>query len=110
MLGTRRDLRGRWCIAAVWVRVRTAEYVTSAGRALALGGPAVFLLVLAIWLPGGPFAPGWARRAGTPVKLIAGARTTFGHQRDRPMSLAAEPVPAAARGDADERPAGSACA
>ena len=64
-------------IAAVWVRVRTAEYVTSTGRALAFGGPAVFLLVLAIWLPGGPFAPGWARRSGTPVKLIAGARATL---------------------------------
>ena len=70
-------------IAAVWVRVRTAEYVTAAGRALALGLPAVLLLVLAIWLPGGPLAPGWARRAGTPVKLIAGARETLDQHRDR---------------------------
>jgi predicted ferric reductase len=83
-LGTGSDVRQTWMImldvicvtvviAAVWVRVRTAEYVTAGGRALAWGLPAVFLLVLAIWLPSGPFAPGWARRAGTPVKLIAGA-------------------------------------
>ena len=41
-------------ILAVWMRVRTAEYVTASGRALAIGVPAVFLLVLAVWLPGGP--------------------------------------------------------
>ena len=87
-LGTGSDVRQTWmlaldviCVAlvlaAVWVRVRTAEYVTAAGRTLALGLPAVFLLVLAIWLPGGPLAPGWARRAGTPRKLIAGAHTTL---------------------------------
>ena len=84
-LGTGSDVRHSWmlgldmvCIAvvlaAVWARLRTAEYVTATGRALAIGVPAVLLLVLAIWLPGGPLAPGWARRAGTPLKLIAGAR------------------------------------
>ncbi len=87
-LGTGSDVRQSWMIAldvicvvvviaAVWVRVRTAEYVSSGARALAMGLPAVFLLVLAIWLPGGPFAPGWARRAGTPTRLIAGAHTTL---------------------------------
>lgn len=86
-MGTGSDVRRSWmlffdviCVIvvllAVWVRLRTAEYVTPTGRALALGLPALFLLVLAIWLPGGPLAPGWARRSGTPVKLIAGARTT----------------------------------
>jgi methionine sulfoxide reductase heme-binding subunit len=86
-LGTGTDVRQTWMllldaicvvvvILAVWVRVRAAEYVTASGRALAVGLPAVFLLVLAVWLPGGPLAPGWARRSGTPVKLIAGARTT----------------------------------
>ncbi len=84
-LGTGSDVRQTWMllldaicvfvvIVAVWVRVRTAEYVTASGRALAVGLPAVFLLALAVWLPGGPLAPGWARRAGTPVKLIAGDR------------------------------------
>jgi sulfoxide reductase heme-binding subunit YedZ len=85
-LGTGSDVRQTWMllldaicvlvvIFAVWVRVRTAEYVTAWSRALAVGLPALFLLVLAVWLPGGPLAPGWARRSGTPVKLIAGART-----------------------------------
>jgi len=86
-LGTGSDVRHSWlllldalCVlvvlVAVWVRVRTAEQVTASGRALAIGIPALLLLVLAVWLPGGPLAPGWARRSGTPLKLIAGARTT----------------------------------
>jgi len=86
-LGTGSDVRQTWmlalvaiCVAvvlaAVWVRVRTAESVTAGTRALAVGLPAVLLLVLAVWLPGGPLAPGWARRAGTPLKLIAGAHST----------------------------------
>ena len=70
-------------IAAVWVRVRTAEYVTASGRALAVGLPAVFLLVLAVWLPGGPLAPGWARRSGTPVQVDCGSADDAGHERDR---------------------------
>jgi len=85
-LGTGSDVRQTWMlmldalcvvavIAGVWVRVRAAQYVTAYGRALAIGAPVLFLLVLAIWLPGGPLAPGWARRAGTPVKLIGAART-----------------------------------
>lgn len=86
-LGTGTDVRQTWMLAldaicvvvvmaAVGVRLRTAADVTPGGRALAFGLPAVFLLALAIWLPAGPLAPGWARRAGTPVKLIAGQRTT----------------------------------
>jgi hypothetical protein len=31
-------------------------------------------VALALWLPAGPLAHGWARRAGTPVHLIASAR------------------------------------
>ena len=86
-LGTGTDVRQTWmlaldficvgaAVAAVWVRVRMAEYVTTAGRALAIGLPAVFLLFMAIWLPGGPLAAGWARRAGTPVHLISSLRTS----------------------------------
>ncbi|MDE3130629.1 MAG: ferric reductase-like transmembrane domain-containing protein [Acidobacteriota bacterium] len=86
-LGTGSDVRQGWmlvldliCVgavfAAVWVRVRTAAYVTSAGRAAAIGLPAVFLLFMAIWLPGGPLAAGWARRSGTPVHLISSLRSS----------------------------------
>ncbi len=81
-LGTGSDVRRGWMLAldviclavvlaAVWVRVRTAEYPTTAGRAAAAGLSAVFVLGLVIWVPVGPLAPGWARRAGTPVKLIS---------------------------------------
>jgi sulfoxide reductase heme-binding subunit YedZ len=31
---------------------------------------------LIVWLPGGPLASGWARRAGTPVSLLHGAALT----------------------------------
>jgi methionine sulfoxide reductase heme-binding subunit len=86
-LGTGSDVRQSWmlaidviCVAtvvgAVWVRVRTAEHPTPAGRAAAVGLSAAFVLGLAIWLPGGPLAAGWARRAGTPVQLISSLRTT----------------------------------
>jgi sulfoxide reductase heme-binding subunit YedZ len=86
-LGTGSDVRQGWMLAldficvgavvvAVWVRVRTAEYVTAAGRAAAIAAPAAFLLFMAIWLPGGPLAAGWARRAGTPVRLISSLHTS----------------------------------
>ncbi|HWE59412.1 MAG TPA: ferric reductase-like transmembrane domain-containing protein [Solirubrobacteraceae bacterium] len=81
-LGTGSDVRRGWmlaldviCVAvvlgAVWARVRMAEYPTTAARATAAGLSAAFVLGLAIWLPGGPLAAGWAGRAGTPVKLIS---------------------------------------
>lgn len=86
-LGTGSDAARGWmlflalsCVAVViigvWVRLRLADYVTPTGRALGVGLPLMFLLFLAIWLPSGPLAPGWARRSGTPVKLIASAHTT----------------------------------
>ncbi|HET9093505.1 MAG TPA: ferric reductase-like transmembrane domain-containing protein [Solirubrobacteraceae bacterium] len=79
--GTGSDVRRSWmlfldviCIlavlGAVWVRVRLTEHPTRAGRAWAGGLTAAFVLGLIIWLPGGPLAPGWARRAGTPLRLI----------------------------------------
>lgn len=85
-LGTGSDVRHFWMlaldavcvgvvIAAVWARVRMAEHPTRAGRATAVGLSAAFVLGLAIWLPGGPLAAGWARRAGTPVELISSLHT-----------------------------------
>ncbi|HWD69622.1 MAG TPA: ferric reductase-like transmembrane domain-containing protein [Solirubrobacteraceae bacterium] len=85
-MGTGSDMRQSWMLlldvvcmlvvlGAVWLRVRTAEYPTTAGRASAAGLSAAFVLGLAIWLPGGPLAAGWARRAGTPVKLISSLHT-----------------------------------
>ena len=86
-LGTGSDVRASWMlaldvvcvavvIAAVWVRVRMTEYPTTAGRVAAAGLSAAFVLGLAIWVPGGPLAAGWARRAGTPTKLISSLHTS----------------------------------
>ena len=91
-LGTGSDVRQSWMlaldvicvavvIAAVWARVRMAQYPSTACRATAAGLSAAFILGLVIWLPGGPLAAGWARRAGTPVRLISSlhtARSTTG--------------------------------
>ena len=33
-------------------------------------------LALLVWLPSGPLAPGWAKRAGTPSYLLASASST----------------------------------
>jgi sulfoxide reductase heme-binding subunit YedZ len=39
-------------------------------RLASLGMMAAFVLGIAIWLPSGPLASGWARRAGTPASLL----------------------------------------
>jgi sulfoxide reductase heme-binding subunit YedZ len=86
-LGTGSDTRGRWmltltgvCILAVAgaVAVRLIGELrkrpvpaASALTGLLLGG-----VGLAVWMAGGPLAPGWAKRAGTPVALLASANRT----------------------------------
>lgn len=75
-LGSGSDVRGGWMLwlgaacavavgAAVLVRAGAA---VSSGRALAwtLGGLVLAGFALAAWLPTGPLARGWARKAGTP--------------------------------------------
>jgi sulfoxide reductase heme-binding subunit YedZ len=63
-------------IAAVWARVGlgwpSRRNLRSGAFAASVALPAMFL----IWLPGGPLAKDWARRAGTPLKDIPGAVTT----------------------------------
>lgn len=86
-LGTGSDVRQSWMlaldaicvaivIASLWVRVRTAASPTTLGRVAAGALSAAFVVGLAIWLPSGPLATGWARRAGTPVGLISSLRTS----------------------------------
>jgi hypothetical protein len=58
-------------IGAVGLRVATTARPTTAGLAAAVGLPVAFVIGLAVWLPGGPLAAGWAKRAGTPTKLLA---------------------------------------
>jgi sulfoxide reductase heme-binding subunit YedZ len=57
---------GAWRLAGGWpehLRVRSA----AAGSGLALA------VLLGIWLPQGPLAAGWARRSGTPPRLLGSA-------------------------------------
>jgi sulfoxide reductase heme-binding subunit YedZ len=79
--GTGSDIRHTWmfaisviCILAVLVAVGVRaligwpENVRVRIGALSLAG--VFAIGLIVWLPGGPLASGWSRRAGTPRTLL----------------------------------------
>jgi sulfoxide reductase heme-binding subunit YedZ len=80
-LGTGSDVQQGWMtvvyiacgaavIASVLVRVLVGWPQDMAWRLGGVGVLAAFVLVLAVWLPSGPLAPGWARRAGTPTHLL----------------------------------------
>jgi sulfoxide reductase heme-binding subunit YedZ len=57
-------------IAAVLTRVVIGWPERLRLRLAAVGTLAAFAIGLAVWLPGGPFGAGWARRAGTPPSLL----------------------------------------
>jgi sulfoxide reductase heme-binding subunit YedZ len=83
-LGTGSDARAGWlvwvsaaCAAAVLtaVIVRLADHDVAAPVRIGVAGGLVLAAgVIALWLPAGPLAPGWAAKAGTPTRLIAGSR------------------------------------
>ena len=88
-LGTGTDTKTHWmlvltvvCVvvmlATVIVRVDAGWPQHLAVRLSALGVAALLPLGLLAWLPGGPLAPGWAARAGTPASLLPSARTAAG--------------------------------
>jgi hypothetical protein len=81
-LGTGSDVKSSWSLAltaicviavALAVAVRAlagwSEHRIIRGGALTL--TALVPIGLILWLPGGPLGRGWARRAGTPVSLLA---------------------------------------
>jgi hypothetical protein len=79
-LGSGSDIRGGFafvlsigCAAAVAMAI-VARLVGTDGargaRAGALGAVAASAAALAIWLPAGPLAPGWAARSGTPAGVL----------------------------------------
>jgi DMSO/TMAO reductase YedYZ heme-binding membrane subunit len=83
-LGTGSDVKSTWMlatsigclmlvIAAVLARVAAGWPDRRARRGAALGGAGVFTLGLLLWLPGGPLGKEWARRSGTPTKLLGHA-------------------------------------
>ena len=80
-LGTGSDAKASWmlaltaaCAAAVLAAVAWRLLRTGPGhagvRAGAVGAIAALGLAVAVWLPQGPLAPGWARRSGTPARLL----------------------------------------
>lgn len=82
--GTGSDARTHWmlvlsgaCVAAVLaavvLRVRSGWPAHLPVRVSALGACALLPIGLAAWLPSGPMARGWARRAGTPAAVLAAA-------------------------------------
>jgi hypothetical protein len=94
-LGTGTDATSAWmllltaaCLGAVLVAVaiRIARSHRPAARTPAIALTIVTPLALVILAVAGPLAPGWARRAGTPVKLLTHRATT----------VAARPTPARA--------------
>jgi sulfoxide reductase heme-binding subunit YedZ len=82
-LGSGSDVRAGWLL---WLSIGCAATVAAAvlaragvaiPRQAALAGTgaavAVAAVALAIWLPSGPLASGWARRAGTPSPILTPA-------------------------------------
>jgi hypothetical protein len=59
------------CVLAVLVAVTVRLSAADVPPPLGLGAAALAVLALGIWLPQGPLAPGWARRAGTPAGVLA---------------------------------------
>jgi sulfoxide reductase heme-binding subunit YedZ len=85
-LATGTDAKAGWllaltatCVVAVliatWVRVIAANPEPTGQRTAALATLIIGPIALAFWLPSGPLGHAWARRAGTPAGLLAGART-----------------------------------
>jgi predicted ferric reductase len=80
--GTGTDVRSGWLLAlsivcllvvlgAVLARALAGWPAQLRARSAALGGAGAFSLFLLLWLPGGPLGSEWARRSGTPGKLLA---------------------------------------
>jgi hypothetical protein len=97
-LGTGSDVKSGWLLtlsaacllavlAAVAVRALRGWPERARLRTGALATAGALALGVLIWLPGGPLGKGWARRAGTPLTLLAAsaAASTGGH----PASTAA---------------------
>jgi methionine sulfoxide reductase heme-binding subunit len=80
-LGAGSDTKASWmlvltlvCTAAVVVAIAGRLAAPGTPAAMRTGGAAVVCvsgLALAVWLPQGPLAQGWARRAGTPSSVLA---------------------------------------
>ena len=119
-LGTGSDTKTTWMLvltgACVIVVIVAAVARATAGwpehqgaRATAIAASALVPLGLIVWLPSGPLAASWAKRAGTPSSLLAAARApsastpaTSGPGARTPPASFAAPVSGTVRQETDE--------
>jgi DMSO/TMAO reductase YedYZ heme-binding membrane subunit len=97
-IGAGSDTKSAWmlaltlvCVAAVWVALigRLAGPDTPASARIAgAAGAVVAALALGVWLPQGPLARGWARRAGTPADVLTAFSPPARARRPPPDALA----------------------
>jgi hypothetical protein len=84
-------------LASVAWRLLGAEAAPRSLRAAGLGACVALAAVAAVWLPLGPLAGGWARRAGTPPRLLASAAPRAVRAARRPAQLPALERPFSSR-------------
>ena len=106
--GTGTDTKASWMllltgacvisvIAAVLARATAGWPEHPAARLTAIAASAIVPVGLLVWLPSGPLAAGWPRRAGTPASLLASARSsTSGASRASGSSNSGTAAPAGA--------------
>ncbi len=116
-VGTGTDANQAWLLAlsalclaamivAVVVRVSRRAGVPPLARGWALGLTGVATVALVAWMPTGPLAKGWARKAGTPLALLtAFARPAAA--RSSSSGATAVSVPSTSGGAQQVDPAGS---
>jgi DMSO/TMAO reductase YedYZ heme-binding membrane subunit len=93
-IGAGSDTRSTWmlalaagCVLAVLVAATgrlVAEDVPPRLGLAAAAAATLAMLALGLWLPLGPLAPGWARRAGTPAAVLAAFSPHRSEPRVRP--------------------------
>jgi len=86
-LGTGTDVSSTWllalcaaCVIAV-LAAALARAIAALGEypdraRVGIGAVALFVVFLAVWLPGGPLGAEWSRRAGTPATLLTHKHAT----------------------------------
>lgn len=109
-LGTGSDAKAGWfdllalasvatvVLAVLW---RVAEAREGPGSIRLAGGVSALVVpaAIAVWALGGPLAPGWARRAGTPARLLAAPVATTRSAASAPAAaLPATPFEAPVQG------------
>jgi hypothetical protein len=100
-LGTGSDTKSTWMlaltlasVAAVLVAVlaRLARPGTSSSARIGATSAATLSVIgLAVWLPGGPLAKGWAKKAGTPASVLNAFRPARVKPVTKTVSAPADP-------------------